>query len=281
MTREKALNINVFDESYKDDLALILDGVIENIQTSAVSEAIKNLQGSGTPEGGVIEYKRFVNAELKSKGNARINGTTAVEATPVFVNLDDDKEIVEELQVKDINLYGVAGMVEKRASNHARRIIAYLDRKFFDKAVSGGTAFTRGSLTDNVKIIDKMIVDAKSVESGYIDGIDAEDLALVLSPSFRKDLKTHMDDLPQGTVASNGLIGRYDGVDVFETHRLPTGINAIIMLKGSVAQPFFVSEYNAEKIPLDDAYVVQSFLYRGAEVLTPEAVIYDGIAGSL
>ena len=47
--------LNIYTgESTKDNLATVLDGVIENIQTSAVSEAIKNKEGSGDPQGGTI-----------------------------------------------------------------------------------------------------------------------------------------------------------------------------------------------------------------------------------
>ena len=112
MARQPALNIADYtDQSTMDNLAEVLDGVIENIQVSAVSEALKNTNGSGNPEGGSVEYKRFVNAELKAKGTARTAGAgEKVIANPIIVNLDDDKEIVEELQRKDIELYGIDGM---------------------------------------------------------------------------------------------------------------------------------------------------------------------------
>lgn len=47
------------------------------------------------------------------------------------------------------------------------------------------------------------------------------------------------------------------------------------MLKGAIAQPYLLSEYNAEKINLDDAIALQNFLYTGVEALSPEAIIYD------
>ena len=66
-----------------------------------------------------------------------------------------------------------------------------MDRAFFGKAVSAGTQFTRGSLTDKKKdIVDAMIVQAKTVSSDFIDGIDAEDLAIVLSADYTKEVKS-------------------------------------------------------------------------------------------
>lgn len=259
-----------------DNLATVLNGVVENVQTRTVSELLKNKNGSGDPEGGTIEYKRFANSVLRTKGTARLAGKgDDLVSQPVLVNLSDNKEIVEELQIKDVKLFGIAGMAEKRAENFARRIAAYLDRAFFGEAVSAGTQFTRGTLTDKKDIVDAMIVQAKTVSSDFIDGIDAEDLAIVLSADYTKAMKNELDLLPNGTVASNGLIGRYDGIDTFESNRLGTGVQAVVMLKGAIAQPYLLSEYNAEKINLDDVIALQNFLYTGVEALSPEAIIYD------
>ena len=283
MARQPALNIADYtDQTTMDNLAEVLDGVIENIQVGAVSEALKNTNGSGNPEGGSIEYKRFVNATLESKGTARTAGKGAkVIAKPIIVNLDDDKEIIEELQIKDVKLYGIDGMAEKRKSNFAKRVIAYLDRKFFAEAKASGTKFTRGALTDAKEIIDAMIVAAKETQSDFIDGIDAEDLALVVNGTYRKALKNELDALPNGTAPSNGAIGTYDSVVTYESNRLPQGVNCFVMLKGAIAEPRFLSEYSAEKVPFDDAIALETFLYSGVETLVPEAVLYDAEDTSL
>jgi hypothetical protein len=277
MARQASLNIQDYlDDKVMDNLAETLDGVIENIQTSAVSEALKNKEGSGDPISGSTEYKRFANAELKDKGTARTARAGAqVIAKPVIVNIDDNKEIIEELQLKDLKLYGIDGMAEKRKGNFTKRVIAYLDRKFFATTVTAGTKFDRGTLTAEKDILDAMIVSAKSTQSDFIDGIDAEDLAIVLSPAWRKAVKNDLDELPNGTATSNGAIGMYDSIIVHETHRLPEGVNAIVMLKGSVAQPYYLSEYGAEKVPFDDAVALETFLYNGSKALVDEAILYD------
>ncbi len=278
MAREKALYIADYtDQTTMDNLAEVLDGVIENIQVGAVSEALKNTNGSGNPEGGSVEYKRFQNAVLEDKGTARTAGAGAkVIAKPVIVNLDDDKEVIEELQKKDVELYGIDGMAEKRKGNFAKRIIAYLDREFFAEAANAGTQFTRGTLTDPKEIIDAMIVQAKETQSDFIDGIDAEDLAIVVNGTYRKALKNDLDALPNGTAPANGAIGTYDSLTVYESNRLPEGINCFVMLKGAIAQPRLISDYQAEKVPFDDAIALETFLYTGVKTLVPEAVYYDG-----
>ena len=283
MARQASLNIADYtNQATMDNLAEVLDGVIENIQTSAVSEVLKNTNGSGDPESGSVEYKRFANAELKSKGSARTAGKgEKVKAKPVIVNLDDDKEIVEELQIKDVKLYGIDGMAEKRKANFAKRVIAYLDRKFFAEAVNAGTQFTVGSLSTPKDIIDAMIVSAKETQSDFIDGIDAEDLALVVNGTYRKALKNDLDKLPNGTAPENGLIGMYDSLEVYETNRLPSGVNAVVMLKGAIAEPRTISDYQAEKVPFDDAIALETFIYSGVKALSPEAIIYTGSVASL
>ena len=277
MAKQPALNIADYtNQATMDKLAEVLDGVIENIQVTAVSEALKNKNGSGNPEGGSVEYKRFVNAELKAKGTARTAGKgDKVIAKPIIVNLNDDKEIIEELQKKDIELYGIDGMAEKRKDNFAKRVVAYLDRKFFAEAVNAGTKFTRGSLATAKDIIDAMIVSAKGTHSDFIDGIDAEDLALVVDGEYRKALKNDLDKLPNGTAPGNGIIGRYDTLDVYESNRMPENVKAIVMLKGAIAQPRLISDYQAEKVPFDDAIALETFLYTGVKALVPEAIIYD------
>ncbi len=282
MSLEKALGINVHGQgTTKDDLALVLDGVVENIQTRAVSESLKARNGSGHPAGGTVEYKRFANAVLEDYGTARSGYKGAnVVAKPIKILIDTDKEIIEEFAIKDVELYGIKALVERRKTNIERRLAAFLDREFFARAVADGTAFDRNGETDIVKLVDAMIVQAKSTTSDFIDGIDAEDLAFVVSPEWRKALKNHLNELPQGTPAENGLIGTYDSVDFHESHRLGTGVNGIIMLKEAVAQPYLLSEYGVEKIPFVNAVALESYISKGDGVLAPEAVLYDREAGS-
>ena len=277
MARTKSLNVaDYLTPEVMDNLAETLDGVVENIQTSAVSEALKAKNGSGDPTSGSVEYKRFANAQLKDKGTARAAGKgDKVNAKPVIINLDDDKEIIEELQLKDVKLYGIDGMAEKRKKNFKDRVRAYLDRKFFSYAKEVGTKVERGTLTEVSDIIDAMIVKAKGTSSAFIDGIDAEDLALVVNGTYRKALKNKMDELPNGTSPENGAIGMYDSLITFESNRLPEGVNCFVMLKESIAFPNYLSDYEAEKVPFDDAIALETFLYNGIGALAEEAIYFD------
>ena len=262
---QEALNIMLQDGKTKDNLKQVLSGVLENVASRAVSEQIKAKNGSGNPEGGVIEYKRFVNAELKDKGTARAAGKgDKVKAKPVKVVIDTDKEIVEELQGKDVKLYGIDGMAEKRKVNHQSAIIRYLDREFFAKVLEG----TEVSAKDNIQdTIDTLLQKARTLRNDFIDGIESDLLVIVVDSEYRKGMKKILDDLPNGTDPKEQAIGMYDSVRVYESTRLPDGVKAVVMMDGAIAQPFYVSEYGAEKVPFDDAVALEDFLYKGTEAL--------------
>ena len=46
------------------------------------------------------------------------------------------------------------------------------------------------------------------------------------------------------------------------------------MMDGAIAQPYYVSEYAAEKIPFDDAVALEDYLYKGTEALMPDTIFY-------
>ena len=279
MAKQVSLNVGLYGEVTNDSLKEVLNGVIENIQVSAVSEALKAVNGSGTPTAGSVEYKRFANATLEDLGTARTaRAGTKLNAKPVIVNIDTDKEIVEEVADKDVKLYGIEGIAARRSANHAKRASAFLDREFFAEVVVAGTQVARGSLTAAKDIVDALIVKAKTTASDFVDGIDAEDLAIVLNADFRKEMKNSLDLLPNGTTPSNGLIGMYDSVQTFESNRLPVGVNAIVMLKGAVAQPYYMTDYGFEKINLSDSFAIELFLHAGTKALVEEAIYFDAEA---
>jgi hypothetical protein len=269
---QESLNIMLADGETKDKLKEVLNGVIENVRARAISEQIKAKNGSGTPEGGVIEYKRFANAKLQDKGTARAAGKgNAVKAKPVKVVIDDDKEIVEELQGKDIKLYGIAGMAERRKVNHESQIVSYLDREFFKEVEKGTKVEAKESVQDT---IDALLTEARTLKNDYIDGIESELLVICVDSKYRKAMKKILDDMPNGTSPQDAAIGMYDSVRVYESIRMPEGIRAVVMMDGAIAQPFYVSEYGAEKVPFDDAVALEDFLYKGTQALMEDTIFY-------
>jgi len=269
---QEALNIMMQDGTTKENLKEVLNGVIENVSARAVSEQIKAKNGSGDPEGGVIEYKRFVNAELQDKGTARKAGEgNKIKAKPVKVYLNDDKEIVEELQGKDIKLYGIDGMAERRKANHQSAIIRYLDREFFKEILKGTKVEAKGNIQDT---IDDLLKRARTLKNDFIDGIESDLLVIVVDSDYRKGMKKILDELPNGTDPKEQAIGMYDSVRVYESVRMPKGIHVAVMMDGAIAQPYYVSEYDIEKVPFDDAAALEDYLYKGTQALMEDTIFY-------
>lgn len=278
MARQSSLNVaDYLTPEAMDNLAETLDGVIENIQSGCVSEALKAKNGSGDPTTGSVEYKRFANAKLQNKGTARAHGKgNPVNAKPIIVKIDDDKEIIEELQEKDLKLYGIDGMAKRRSKNAKDVIKTYFDRKFFRIARDAGIQVDRANGDTTKKIVDRLISTAKVTNNDFIDGVDEEALALVVNTTYKTDLKDYLDSLPNGTVPSNGAIGMYQSVITYESNRMPSDVPAMVMLKEeAVALPNYLSEYDAEKVPFDDAIALELFAYSGGEALVPELILYD------
>lgn len=269
---QEALNIMLQDGETKDNLKQVLSGVLENVSARSISEQIKAKNGSGTPEGGVIEYKRFANAELKDKGTARKQGKgDPVKSKPVKVYIDTDKEIVEELQGKDVKLYGIDGMAERRKSNHQSAIIRYLDREFFAKVLEGTKVEAKANVQDT---IDDLLERARTLQNEFIDGIESDLLVIVVDSKYRKGMKKILDELPNGTDPKEQAIGMYDSVRVYESNRMPKGVRCVVMMDGAIAQPYYVSEYSAEKVPFDDAVALEDFLFKGTKALMEDTIFY-------
>lgn len=277
MARQSSLNIQDYlNDDVMDNLAETLDGVIENIQAGCVSEALKSKSGSGDPTTGSVEYKRFANATIQDKGTARkLGGGNKVKAKPVVVNIDDDKEIIEELQEKDLKLYGIDGMAQKRSKNAQDVIKTYYDRKFFRIGRDAGIQVARATGDTTKKIVDRLISTAKVTKNDFVDGVGEELLALVVNTNYKTDLKDYLDSLPNGTTPTNGAIGMYQSVITYESNRMPSDVPAMLMLKEAIALPNYLSEYMPEKVPFDDAVALELFAYSGGEALVPEIILYD------
>lgn len=270
-------------------LAEIYGLVIENVQKSTLSTALKSQQYTGNPAAGSVEFKRFANSEAKTYGTARTAAKgDKITVPPTTVNLSTHKEIVEEVAKFDIDTFGVAGIMQRRADNHVLTMAADLDRAFFAEANTSGTAFTPGSgVTEIQDIVESMIQTLEVVKNDYTDGVDRNMMDLVLSPAQYGKLRTFLDTQSNPNVNTAGEeFGMYHGVRVYSCTRLPvttetvetsktktTTTNGILMIRGAVAQPVVVDQYsNPEKIPLSNDYAVSLFYDYGVKALTPDLI---------
>lgn len=272
MARQDALSIYINDTE-KDKLAETYGEVIEAVQKGAVSEQIKNKNYSGDPTTGSVEISRFANAKVNDKGTARTNGKgdKLKNSGKVTINVDTDKEIVEEFTKKDLKLHGVSGIAEKRKTNHIKRMIAYLDTEFFAKAEEEGTAITMpADITALAEKLETLIQDVETTKNDWVDGVDRDMLVLTVTPSVYGKLANYIDSIPNSINGLNDEI--FHKVRIFSNHRQTK--DAICMIDGAVGQLVTTDEYDAEKIPLSNDYGLELFFSKGTKAVMPDLIKY-------
>lgn len=276
MARIQSLNI-LLDPTGKEYLAELYGKVIENVNKQLISARIKNTDLSGNPEAGTVEAKRFVNASGKAYGTARTAGKgDAVKAKPVTIAINQDKEIVEELEQKDTTLYGVDGILERRARNHVARMAAELDSAFFAEAVTAGTKLTI-TATEIPDEIEEAIQSIETVKNNYVDGVPRSMINLVCTPEYYGKIRTYLDKVTvPGVEAGDEEFYAYHGVKTFSSVHLPADTDYIVMADGAVAQPVMSQQYTAEKIPLSNAYGVELFYSYGTKAVMEDLIKYKG-----
>lgn len=275
MARTDARNIYINDND-KDKLAEIYGGVIEAVQKGAVSEQIKNKNYSGDPKAGSVEISRFVNATVRDQGTARTAGKgDALTNKPVTVNIDTDKEIVEEFNKTDLRLHGVSGIAEKRKVNHIKRMQAYLDREFFGCAETEGTNVNVTG--DNViEKLEKLILSVEKTVNDYVDGVDRDMLVLTVTPDVYSAVKLYINEV------TNSLTGvtekMFNNVRIYSNSRQTK--DAICMIDGAIAQPVVTDEYDVEKINLSNNFGLELFFSKGTKAIMPDLIKYATITNA-
>lgn len=269
MARQDALNIYV-DSTTKDKLAETYGEVIEAVQKEAISEQIKNKNYSGDPQSGSVEIDRFKNATVNDYGTARGNGKgdNLVNNGKVTVTVDTDKEIVEELERKDVKLFGLAGMAEKRKKNHIKRMVSYLDTQFFAKAEAEGTAVSGITDTNIEDILEALIQSVETTQNDWVDGVDRDMLVLTVKPNVYGKIRNYIDKID----GSDGTMDYFHNVRLYSNIRQTK--DAICMIDGAVAQLVTTDEYEAEKIPLSNAIGLELFFSKGTKSIMPDLIKY-------
>ena len=269
MARQDALNI--FANGEKDKLAETYGDVIEAVQKGAVSEQIKNKNYSGDPTTGTVVINRFKNAVVNDLGTARSGGKGAAldNGGQVTVSVDTDKEIVEELSQKDVKLFGLAGMAEKRKTNHVKRMTAYLDTEFFRCAETEGSKVTL-TAGDTAAKLEELILAVETTKNDYVDGVDRDMIVVTVTPAVYSAVQNYIDSVPNSLNGVNDEL--FHKVRIFSNHRQTKP--AIAMIEGAVAQLVTADEYDAEKIPLSNDIALELFFSKGTKAVMPDLIKY-------
>ena len=267
MPRITSLNILLNTQDGYDYLSELYGRVIQNIMKSLVSTGLKNQDLSGDPKSGSVEVKRFANAQPKDYGTARAAGKgDAVKAEPITVSINKDKEIVEEIEEKDIRLYGVDGFIDRRANNHVLQMAALLDNEFFTVAAADA-----GEVEINVDDaiedqLEAIIQTCENTKNSFVDGVPRALMRLVCSTKAYGKIRNALVD----TSVEEFLA--WHGVDTRSSVHLPAGCEFLLMVVGAVAQPVYSVPYRAEKVPLSDAHAVSIFFHYGTKTVMPDLI---------
>ena len=276
MARTDALSIYT-DSNTRDKLAEIQGFVVETVQKSAVSEKMKNTEYSGDPTAGSVEIDRFKNAQVDDYGTARAAGAgnKILNTGKVTINIDEDKEIVEEIAKKDVKLYGIASIMDKRKKNQALRMIADLDTRFFAQMVTDGTEITGlTTATPLVENLEKIIQSIETTQNDWVDGVDRELIEISVKPSIYGKLLNYIDSVPNPISGLKEDV--FHGVKIYSNHRQTKDI--ICAIHGAVGQPVTIDEYEPEKLQLSNNYDCSLFYSRGTKAVMPDLIRYADIA---
>lgn len=267
------------DDTTKAKLAELSGKLIEGIFATAISSGIKNTDYSGDPTTGSVEVNRFKNAVSKDYGSARTAGKgEALRNTgKVTVNVNQRKEIIEEVNGTDLALFGLAGLAEKRANNHLKQMVAVLDRAFFAEAEAKATNVVLTGITAVEDVAEKMIQTIISVKNDWVDGVDKDDVVMTLNPKTYGKLRNYFDKVTVPTVNSGTReINMFHGVETIENLRQTADV--LIQVKGAMALPVIVNQYDAEKIPLSNDYALELFYDYGIAVLAKDLIFKGTLA---
>ena len=285
MARIDALSIKLQGQEGNDKLAEEYGKVINNVMANTLSTRLKNQDLSGQPTAGTVEAKRFVNVSGNSYGTARSAGKgQKIKATPVVIAINDDTEYLSEVEEKDIMMYGVGGLIERRMAEHQRGLEAELEDKFFAEAVSEGTSFTPTGTPSIEDEIEEAIQTVEKTKNAYVRGVPRNMINVVMSNEYYGKLRNKINSISNSNdlgQVRNYEEGTFNNTKVFSSVFLPEGINYIVMIDGAVAQPIRTSEYAPKKVELSDATAFGFFAYKGTKAVTPDLIIYNGTAVSL
>lgn len=286
MARINSLSI-LLSTSGKDQLAEKYGPVIENLQKATISGALKNTELSGDPTTGTVEAKRFVNAASAAYGTARAaQKGTGVKASPVTVALNVDKEIIEEIEEKDVRLYGVDNVINRRVSNHGKSMERELERAFFKEAATAGTTITLTKTSINEKV-EELIQSIEATKNDFVDGVDRDMISIVLDTATYGELRSFLDTgTHNANVDTNAKeFGLFHGVRAYSSVYLPTltapaadskttttTVHMIGMVNGSVALPVMPTVAAPEKIQLSNAIGFGIFYSYGAKAVMPDLI---------
>jgi hypothetical protein len=268
-------SLSIFDTAEtKAKLSESYGKVIDNIEKSTISSLLKNTDLSGDPNSGSVEARRIANTDSQNYGTARTGGKGQnIVAPTVVVQIDTDRELINEVEEKDLTLFGVDGLIAKKTASNERSMKRELERAFFKTAADAGTVANLTKNEANEKL-EELIQLLETIKNEFVDGVERELINIICTPKAYGEIRNFLDKGAQNANINTavGEFGMFHSVNVFSSVYLPEGVDMIAMCTGAVAQPVKVSLDEPGKIPLSDAYHFGMFYYYGTKAVMPDLI---------
>lgn len=285
MAKTDALSIYLSDGSTLDKLQELYGGVIENVQKTALSQILKNPNYSGDPRSGSVEYKRLANSISNPYGTARAAKVgNKVLNTSVIVNINQKEEIVEEIEMIDVDLYGVEGMIARRQRDHIQTMSRVLDNAFFKEMITAATEITPVATTVQGKL-EELIQSVESVSNTFVDGLDRSMLVVTVTPAIYSLLRDYLDTIYNTNLdTTKQEIQMFHGVRILSNYRQTItepvagddpnvwSADYLCMYDGSMGQPVRTYPYQPQRIEFSNSIGVPLFYTYGVKAITPDLI---------
>ena len=272
MARQDTLSILTSTDG-KSKLAEAYRGMIQFIQENTISGAMKNKMLSGDVSAGTVFAKRMVTSESKPYGTARaaMSGEK-IKIDEVEVIIDTNRELIAEVENRDVMLYGVANLINQKVGMHRLSMQAELETAFFDTMSRGGTATTPTATAIQDKV-DEVVRTLHLTTNFYVNKVPKNMIKIIASPKTYDDLRAYLDTVSNPNVnTAAGLFGSFHGIPIVESPFLPDGVDFIATTDNTVAQPVRTSLMDTTKKELSDIWAFGIFYYYGTKVVTPDLI---------
>lgn len=285
MARQNALSLLQQNGVTPELLAELYGDVIEGVEATAVSVLFKSYETSSDFSAGTAEYKRFVNSASNPYGTARTAGAGAkLKIKPVVVAIDIEREIIEEVEEKDLTEYGVRNILGRRKVNHVASMARELDIAFFREGYVAGTQFTPSvGATTWLKKIEELAVHIENVKNDFVHGVPRQLIKVAVTPEVYSDVLQSLQLLPARENSwANGDFGMLNSLMVAKSVNLPSGVAQVVdvmaMVQGSIAQPVHAVPFDIERVQLSKAYAIELFYDYGTKAIMEDLIFYIGDA---
>lgn len=280
MTLQDTLSITYRNASDLDKLKVVYGQILRNIATSPIFNDLINRNYSGSTDGGSVNVKRMKFSTVRAYGTARAAGEgDKLQNNGIDVLIDQDKEIVDEVEKKDLDLYGTgAELLANLVAQKTMSMQIHLEDAYFVALQTAAATFDASAYTGTVNKVLALIRALEAVTGDNVNKIDRSLMVLTLAPEFFDELQSYVDTLPNPR--NGGVEAKFfHGVEVRAAVR--QDVDAVIQVRGSMAMPVRIDSYSAGRIQLSNAYADELYFSYGIEAVMPEAILKCALSGTI